>query len=164
MVEKEKLRDKISFIEKNMRRLDTIRQMPVTDFTEESTAYHAAIRLLQVSIEAMIDIGNHLVARERLGVPKTYGEIFELLARAQIIPEDFTVTAHKMVKFRNRAVHLYSDLDGQEVYRILQNNLNDFSLFIGYVVQRYLAEKNYPDTTDTVRKKGNPEEKSLPSK
>ena len=75
MIEKDKLRDKISFIEKNLRRLGKIGQTPLAGFTEESISYHAAVRLLQVSIEAVIDIGNHIVARERLGVPKT-GMIF----------------------------------------------------------------------------------------
>jgi uncharacterized protein YutE (UPF0331/DUF86 family) len=139
MVELEKIRSKIAFIEKNVRRLKGIGQVPVEDFTEESVHYHAAVRLLQVSIEAMIDTGNHIVAQERLGVPKTYGEVFELLASAGIIPEDFAATARKMVKFRNRAVHIYSDMDEREVFNILQNNLNDFSLFISYIVKRYLA-------------------------
>ncbi|MEW6276796.1 MAG: DUF86 domain-containing protein [Bacillota bacterium] len=142
MIEKDKLRDKISFIEKNLRRLGKIGQTPLAGFTEESISYHAAVRLLQVSIEAVIDIGNHIVARERLGVPKTYGEIFELLAQAGITSPEFTAIGRKMVKFRNRAVHLYADLDEKEVYSILQNNLNDFSQFISFIVKHYLAEDN----------------------
>lgn len=139
MVELEKIRTKIAFIETNIRRLENIGRVSAEDFTEDSVHFHAAVRLLQVSIEAMIDTGNHIVAQERLGVPETYGEVFELLAGAGIIPEDFAATARKMVKFRNRAVHIYSDLNEREVYNILQNNLNDFSLFISYIVKRYLA-------------------------
>lgn len=138
MIEKDKIRDKISFIEKNLRRLKKIGETPLADFTEESISYHAAIRLLQVSIEAVVDIGNHIVARERLGVPKTYGEIFDLLARSGVIPSEFAVTARKMVKFRNRAVHLYADLSEREVYSILKNDLSDFTRFISYIVKRYL--------------------------
>jgi len=142
MVDREKLRGKISFIEKNLGILTRLAQIPVEEFTQESTNFHAAIRLLQVSIEAMIDIGNHIVARERLGIPKTYGEVFGLLAEAAIIPQDFAAMARVMVRFRNRVVHLYADTDEKQVYHILQENLRDFSSFIGFIVQRYLAENN----------------------
>ncbi len=39
-----------------------------------------------------------------------------------------------MVRFHNRVVHLYWDVDDATVYRILQENLNDFETFIGYVL------------------------------
>jgi len=156
MIDKEKVREKISFIEKNLAMLSRLARVPVGEFTEESTDFHAAIRLLQVSIEAMTDIGNHIVARERLGIPKTYGEIFEFLAEAGIIPRSFTPTARVMVRFRNRVVHLYADTDDKQVYSILQNNLGDFSSFIGFIIQRYFAGQEDRCKSDT--NKQNPDE------
>lgn len=136
-VNKDKLRDKISFIERNLRRLTRLAALPREQFSAEDISFHAAVHLLQTGIEAMIDIAGHIAARERLGSPKTYAEAFELLAEAQIIPRNFLSIAKRMVSFRNRAVHLYDKIDPDAVYAILQQNLQDFEEFIGYIVQRY---------------------------
>jgi uncharacterized protein YutE (UPF0331/DUF86 family) len=42
-----------------------------------------------------------------------------------------------MVRFRNRAVHLYDRIDPREVWKILQEDLGDFELFIGAMVERF---------------------------
>lgn len=35
-----------------------------------------------------------------------------------------------MTKFRNKVVHLYHEIEDKEIYAILQNNLDDFRMFI----------------------------------
>lgn len=83
----------------------------------------------------MIDISSHIISREGLGVPKSYIEVFELLERAGIIPSEFLDRVKSMVRFRNRAVHLYGDVDPSHVYEILQNDLGDFETFISLIVE-----------------------------
>ena len=94
----------------------------------------AATRLLQISIEAVLDISQHIVARKHLGVPKTYRESIELLAKSGILSKKQLPNLINMIKFRNRAVHLYDDISGEEVYKIIQHRLPDFEYFIGFVV------------------------------
>jgi len=38
-----------------------------------------------------------------------------------------------MVKFRNKTVHLYYEIDDKEVYKILQQHLNDFQ-YLGFTI------------------------------
>jgi len=38
-----------------------------------------------------------------------------------------------MARFRNRLTHLYWDVDNQTIYRILQDNLEDFALFLHHI-------------------------------
>jgi uncharacterized protein YutE (UPF0331/DUF86 family) len=35
-----------------------------------------------------------------------------------------------MAKFRNRIVHIYNEVDPEEIYKIVQNNLEDFVMFL----------------------------------
>jgi len=44
-----------------------------------------------------------------------------------------------MVRFRNRAVHLYGKIEVGDVYEILQHDLGGFDTFIGLIVDRYLV-------------------------
>jgi uncharacterized protein YutE (UPF0331/DUF86 family) len=87
----------------------------------------------------MIDTGGHIISREGFGSPKSYIETFDLLARGGVIPPEFLDRAKAMVRFRNRAVHLYGEIDLNYVYSILQDDLGDFETFIGFVVERYLS-------------------------
>ena len=45
----------------------------------------------------------------------------------------------RMVRFRNRAVHLYEEIAPGEVARILREDLGDFDAFVRAMVERYLA-------------------------
>ncbi|MFZ3101806.1 MAG: HepT-like ribonuclease domain-containing protein [Desulfitobacteriaceae bacterium] len=42
-----------------------------------------------------------------------------------------------MVKFRNRIVQLYQEVGDAEIYRILQENLDDIKGFIQAVLSKY---------------------------
>ena len=139
MIDQSRIRDKIDFIRRNLRILRELAQVPQEVFEYGSTEYHAAVRLLQISIEAMIDVGAHIVSREGLGTPKTYAEVFDLLANAGIIPASFSRKAKTMTRFRNRAVHLYDEVSADQVHDILQHGLVDFDEFLHYVVSKYLS-------------------------
>lgn len=45
-----------------------------------------------------------------------------------------------MVKFRNRIVHLYQEVDDSEIYRILQENLDDIKGFIQVVISKFFKK------------------------
>lgn len=136
-IDKEKIRDKLNFIQENRRRLEELRTGGVERFRHDPFAEAAATRMLQVSIEAMIDVANHIVARLRLGTPKTYREAMDLLVEAGILPAEQQETFRQMVRFRNRAVHLYDTIAPDEVYRILDRHLGDFDVFIAAIVRRF---------------------------
>ena len=87
----------------------------------------------------MIDIANHIVARERFCVPNTSADSFKLLMENGIIsPESFSKYSAK-AKFRNRIVHLYGDVDLEEIFRILSGNLGDLKRYIREIMI-YLSE------------------------
>ena len=51
-----------------------------------------------------------------------------------VIDGTFCERLIKMAKFRNRLVHLYWEIERQMIYRIIQDNLDDFKLFQEKVV------------------------------
>ena len=139
-VDRDKLRQKIQYIRDALRRLEEIRARGESAYLADSLLQAASIRYLQTGIEAMIDAANHIVARQGLGLPLTYAQALELLVREGILPRDRNAVYKEMVKFRNRAVHLYDEIDPGEVYRILENHLGDFEGFIQVIVQRFFEE------------------------
>lgn len=138
MVDKEVVQHKISVIEDNLAKLEILAELSPEDFLDKFYYIESAKHLIQVSIEAMLDIAHHVIARERFRTPKTYAEAFLILVEQGILPQKKESAFLQMAKFRNRVVHLYHDVDDKEVYQILIRNLDDFRTFVGAVVKTFL--------------------------
>ena len=61
------------------------------------------------------------------------------MVQGGIIPAGKEENYVNMVKFRNRIVHMYDDVNLKDVYEILQTRLDDIRKFIGFIVQRYFT-------------------------
>ena len=62
MVNKEKIRDKFQIINHNLDKLGQIKEKGLNEFLASDFLAEAAVRLLQVSLEAMLDISHHFVS------------------------------------------------------------------------------------------------------
>ena len=133
----EKLRQKLEFIRRALRQLESIRDEGREAFLPNPIYQAAATRNLQVAIEAMIDAAGHIVAREALGIPKTYQDSLDLLFEAGVLPKEKTSAFRTMVKFRNRVVHLYDEVEPERIFQILEEDLGDFEVFVKSILRRY---------------------------
>ncbi|MCE5219812.1 MAG: DUF86 domain-containing protein [Clostridium sp.] len=118
-----------------LNKLKKLRAFDKGIFIEDFTKVDSAKYLLQVSIEAMLDISSHLIARNRWGKPKDDKEHFQMLSDNGIIDKNDVSIYFNMEKFRNRIVHMYFDISDDMIYDIVQNNINDFERFIGNIAR-----------------------------
>lgn len=95
-------------------------------FAADFTRQDAAILNIQRACEAALDMGQHLVRRERLGVPQSARDVFTLLAHANWIESTLADALKRMVGFRNIAVHDYQALQLPITVSIIQNHLEEF--------------------------------------
>jgi len=101
-----------------------------------STKYHFI-----VVIDAAVDLCQHLIAKNALRVPENYGDAFRILAKEQVIPAELLNNLLNMVKFRNRLVHVYWNIDDETVYGLLQDHLNDLDEFLD-AISRVIVESS----------------------
>jgi uncharacterized protein YutE (UPF0331/DUF86 family) len=87
--------------------------------------YGSAERFLQLAIESITDMGNHVIADMELGVVNSYSDIPLILSQHGYLSDDLKETWIRMIGFRNTLVHEYIDIDRDIVYNVLQNNLQD---------------------------------------
>ena len=71
----------------------------------------------------------HLVSREKLGIPQSSREAFEILRDAGLISEELTMSLKGMVGFRNIAVHNYQAIKLEVVVMIIEERLSDLDEF-----------------------------------
>ncbi|MFI5394427.1 MAG: DUF86 domain-containing protein [Candidatus Binatia bacterium] len=102
-------------------------------FTSELSTQWMIEHGLQLAIECVLDIGNHLVAGEQLGTPQSYREIVDLLGQHGILPGDFVTRVRGMPGFRNILVHDYLAVDPTIVWDLLQAGPAQFREFIRHV-------------------------------
>lgn len=138
-IDRTKLRAHLDFVRGNVRKLAELREAGRGAFLGDDIAQAAAERWLQTAIESVIDVANHVIAREGLGVPRAYSDTIEILVREGVLPDDRREAFLGMVRFRNRVVHLYDEVAPDEVWRIIEDDLGDFDAFIAAIAARYLA-------------------------
>ena len=100
-----------------------------TTFASDHTRQDAAILNVQRACEAALDMGQHLIRRERLGIPQSSRDVFTLLAQAGWIESDLATRMRKMVGFRNIAVHDYQALQLPIVEAVITKHLDDFTAY-----------------------------------
>jgi uncharacterized protein YutE (UPF0331/DUF86 family) len=104
-------------------------------FVKDPLIYGNAERYLQLAIQSVLDISNHIVADMSLNLPASSKELFELLAAHKVLSVRLARKLIPMAGFRNVLVHDYLEIDRHRVYGILRNNLGDFERFIKAVVK-----------------------------
>lgn len=123
------LLNKAATIERCVQRAkDEYNRDPAT-FASDFTRQDAAILNIQRACEAALDIGQHLIRREKLGVPQSARDVFSLLASAGRVTAELADSLKRMVGFRNIAVHDYQTLQLPITVRIIESHLDDFLVF-----------------------------------
>lgn len=89
----------------------------------------ACERLVQVSVEATLDVCALLVAGMRLGLPGEEDDLFEKLARGKAVSEPMAETLRRMKGLRNLLVHEYGRVNDQIVFEVVSQRLGDFEAF-----------------------------------
>jgi len=111
--------------EENLGKLERLSRFSYDEFMAEFWYLEAAVHLLQISVEALVDISRYVI--RSLGLPSAdaYRQVPIVLANAGYFDQTATPIYDKIVRFRNLVVHHYYRVDPEEVYQILTKNLSD---------------------------------------
>ncbi|MEJ7137349.1 type VII toxin-antitoxin system HepT family RNase toxin [Amphibiibacter pelophylacis] len=91
---------------------------------------------------AALDMGQHLIRRDKLGVPQSARDVFALLEQAGVITAPLAEGLKRMVGFRNIAVHDYQILQLPITVRIITAHLDEFLQYSQALVQRGTARRD----------------------
>jgi uncharacterized protein YutE (UPF0331/DUF86 family) len=134
--------EKIALID---RMVADLRALPADDlgtFLEDRRTPAAAESFLRRALEALMDLGRHLLAKG-FGQPvDEYAAIADRLQEVGVLSSEEAATLRKMAKYRNRMVHFYDEITQPELHGIATRHLNDFGTILG-AINRWLAE--HPD-------------------
>lgn len=111
--------------------LQDLRQIAPATFEQyrQIEKRRACERLLQIAIEAVVDVCGLVVAGRRLGLPGEEDDLFEKLAQAGLLSLPLRDRLRRMKGLRNILVHEYGRVDDRIVFDVIQNRLGDFADF-----------------------------------
>jgi len=96
---------------------------------------------IQRACEQSIDLANHIIKREKLGLPKASRESFSLLADNNIIPLNMAINLQKMVGFRNILIHEYRKLDITLMIDVIKNHLDNIIDFTTIILKKFYKDQ-----------------------
>jgi uncharacterized protein YutE (UPF0331/DUF86 family) len=125
MVRPEVVRKRLNKIDECLAVLQRLQRYGRDEFLSDPERYGSAERFLHLAIEALLDMGNHVIADEGLGVVDWYSDVPMIFLEKGLISSELSEKWIRMIGFRNTLVHGYMDVDRTIVYEVLQNGLGD---------------------------------------
>lgn len=139
MVDVELVQLKLQELDRYLHQLKKHQGVTAADLKQDLDKAWTIQHGLQLSIQIVLDIGNHILAAAGITVHE-YADIFLELAQQRIIPEDYASSIKGMAGLRNLLVHEYTGIDMIKLVEVLNNRLGDFSMYASYVAA-YLTLK-----------------------
>lgn len=125
-----RIENDLNLIGEYLSKLKKFSKLSLEEFLSDERNPASCESFLRRCIEAMFDIGRHILAKSLGYKPMEYKEIARELGRKGIISEEYSEILIKIAGYRNRMVHFYKEITYEEIYNILQNNLVDIEKFI----------------------------------
>jgi uncharacterized protein YutE (UPF0331/DUF86 family) len=126
----------------------SIRELPLDsfdDFVSDSRNVAAAESYLRRGLEALLDLGRHLLAKG-FGLAVTeYKDIGLKLGEEGVLSKEQESLLRKMAGYRNRMVHFYHEVSREELYELCTRNLQDVETLLGALISWVRSNPQYID-------------------
>lgn len=119
-------------------RLERLSSMSFEEFKGDPDNYAIAEHHLRRALEAVLDIGRHVVVKSGWGNPTKYREIFDFLERGGVLSATLAQSGRALAGYRNRLVHEYAAVTQDEMWEVLQTKLPDIRELLAALV-RYVS-------------------------
>jgi uncharacterized protein YutE (UPF0331/DUF86 family) len=108
--------------------LASIRRLPLDSFgafLADPRTIAAAESYLRRGLEALMDLGRHILAKGFAVGAAEYKSIAVELGTVGILDPEEVKTLSRMAGYRNRMVHFYNEVGDEELYQICTKNLEE---------------------------------------
>ena len=114
--------------------LDGLRQLPlhsIESFRQDPRNPAAAESYLRRAIEALLDLGRHILAKGFGVAAAESKDIADGLVKAGVLADEDGSVLRKMAGYRNRMVHFYHEVSTEELYRLCSERSSDIDRLCG---------------------------------
>jgi uncharacterized protein YutE (UPF0331/DUF86 family) len=133
------IRERLKLLGEYVSDLRELQDVDLATYVENKLVRRTVERTLHLAVEACLDIGQHIIAREGFRTPADNKDVFAVLSEEGVVPPALLPSLISMARFRNLIVHGYAQIDNQVVFGILKRRLGDFDAFAQAIVRHLEA-------------------------
>lgn len=134
-INREVIESKLKEIRDDLMKLEDFKRISLEEY-KSGHNFAASEHYIRRALEAMLEIGTHILSRLPGAKPQTYKDIPRLLGQYEVVPKDFAEgKLIQMTGYRNRLIHFYEEITEEELYDIIQNDLPDLEKFCRYIMK-----------------------------
>ena len=137
------IEDRIGLINRSITRLQKLSSLREETFLDGDTPAIAE-SYIRRSLEAIFDIGRHIIARTAGKGIVEYKEVANALGTAGVVTKDLAERLKLMAGYRNRLIHFYHEITNRELFLIVKNNLSYMENFVKEIktfIEKYREQR-----------------------
>jgi uncharacterized protein YutE (UPF0331/DUF86 family) len=130
--------------------LANVRALPLdtyATFQSDPRNVAAAESYLRRALEALLDLGRHVLAKGFGQAVTEYKEVAMALVQTGVLNQQNGNLLRELAGYRNRMVHFYHEISDQELYEICTVRLNDVNVLLAAIIDWIKAHPELIDQT-----------------
>ena len=124
--------------------IDALKDLPIENrenFFQNKHNIAAAESYVRRALEALFDIGRHILAKRFAFPASEYKEIVTGLFERQVIEEKDAELMKKMAGYRNRMVHFYHEISPEELHEICLKHIDEIKQLLECLIKWIKEDK-----------------------
>jgi len=135
MIDKRFVEAKLSYIQAYYQELGDVLAYSDEEIKGDILKLRALERIIQLIVDEIIDINNHIIRYASLRVPEDFQSAFLTLSENKILSEEFARRLAPAVGLRNRLVHRYEKVDVEVLLDTIRKGKDDFKQYIKHILE-----------------------------
>ena len=146
-ISKRVVADRLDWINRMIKEIESLPLSNYETFTEDKRNIWSAESCLRRSLEALMDLGRHILAKGFGRGVSEYKEIGSVLEELAILGDRDSLRFKTLAGYRNRMVYFYHEISTKELYDICSSQLSDIE-DVASAIKRWInAHPEFVDGT-----------------
>lgn len=127
--------ERVKWLRQMLENLNALPLEDFEDFVSDRRNVASAESYLRRAMEALLDLGRHILARGFGEAVAEYKEIAAGLLKHGVIRQEETDKLKLIAGYRNRMVHFYQEISDRELYEIITKDIGDLEDVLSAILQ-----------------------------
>ena len=131
--------DRLDWINKMIKEIESLPLNDYETFTKDKGNIWSAESCLRSSLEALMDLGRHIIAKGFGRGVSEYKEIASAMEKERVLNAKDSAIFKTMAGYRNSMIHFYHEISDKELFEICSSHLSDIT-YISGVIKKWIND------------------------
>jgi uncharacterized protein YutE (UPF0331/DUF86 family) len=137
--------ERVAWVRRMLAGIQTLPLSSLSEFESDPRNVAAAESHLRRALEALLDLGRHILAKGFARAVVEYRDVSKALGEVGVLDARQERLLRTLAGYRNRLVHFYHEVSNRELYEICAGQLGDIESVLGAILAWLSA---YPEKLD----------------